>query len=169
MIKLKKDLEKYLVKDFEPLNNYIDSLNQRIQTKINDDIENNGAVFEYLDIDNKKIKVYINIINDGDIYISFYLYNELLEVTEMVDFLLKINTDISVIRYSAIFYENDVAKIVNSGYTYQNNDIIKGWKNKYIIDEKAGRLLATCDNLANLGCHIENDNMIQLNHLKMIK
>lgn len=171
MINLKKDLEKYLIKNFKPLNDYISFIEQNIKEKINEEVDNKGAIFEYLDINNKKIVIYINTINSTDKYISFYMYNEFHEVIEMLDFLLYSNRNISVVRYSAIFYENDIAKIVNSGYTYENNNIIKGWKNKYIIKKEIGHHLATCDNLANLGCHIENENIdtIELSKNNQIK
>jgi len=162
---MKKDLEKYLRKQFAPLESYISYIDEQIKSKIKDEHDYNDAYFEYLTIDNKKIIIYISTVNTLDRYISFYIYNELQEVVEMVDFLIK-NNETSVIRYSAIAYESDISKIVNSSYVYQNNNLIKGWRKTYITNKEIGHYLANCDNLANISCHIENENINVIGSVK---
>lgn len=153
---VREDLSNYLVKNFNPLEVYINDLNKKIDTKISAEYDI-GCNIEYLDKSGNLIKVFVNTVNENDIFISFYIYDGRCEVREMVDFLLRQNGN-NVVRYSAVFYDNSLAYTINSAHSYHGNVYVSGWKNKYVLSKEDGHRIATMDNLANQGIHIKREN-----------
>lgn len=155
---IKEDLQKYLTQNFLPLKEYLQKLENSISTRISFKTIKESIYLEYQTNQELILKIYITTIYHNQ-FISFNFYNQIGEHLEKIDFLLADKTNKYLnqnqIRYSAYIYENNLIKIVNSVYSYKDNQLVSGFRDKSILSPELGHYLLNISQLQDLHCQLK--------------
>lgn len=92
--------------------------------------------------------ILVNIVNGK--FLSIYRYNSNKTKYEQIDVVFYNELDNGydkVIKYSAHIEDSDFSYIVCSGFSYLNDEIVKGWKSSRIVPISDLELIQYCDDM----------------------